>query len=239
MKCLELTLPSPEANLACDEALIDLCESGFEDEILRFWEPKDYFVVLGYANKASEEVHLGVCREKQIPVLRRCSGGGTVVQGPGCLNYSLVLRIRDAGPLLSITQTNTFIMKAHKEAIESVVMRPVEVQGHTDLSIHQLKFSGNAQRRKRHCLIFHGTFLLDFDLSILEELLPIPSKQPSYRENRSHTDFLVNLKIAPAPVKECLKKAWNITGALDTIPWRAIDELVKKRYSRPEWNYRF
>ncbi len=239
MKCLELTLPSPEANLACDEALIDLCENGFEDEILRFWEPKDYFVVLGYANKASEEVHLGVCLEKQIPVLRRCSGGGTVVQGPGCLNYSLVLRIRDAGPLLSITQTNAFIMKAHKEAIESVIMRPVEVQGHTDLSIHQLKFSGNAQRRKRHCLIFHGTFLLDFDLPLLEELLPIPSKQPSYRGNRSHGNFLVNLKIAPAPVKECLKKAWNIKGALDTIPWRAIDELVKERYSCPEWNYRF
>ena len=46
----DLTLPTPEENLACDEALLDLCEAGGAGELLRFWEPPSYFVVLGYAN---------------------------------------------------------------------------------------------------------------------------------------------------------------------------------------------
>src|SRR5262245_40949097 len=102
MTCLELTLPTAAENLACDEALLDLCEDHGADEILRFWEPRNYFVVLGYGNKAAAEVDLEACAAEKIPVLRRCSGGGTVLQGPGCLNYALILRIDDGGPLQNI-----------------------------------------------------------------------------------------------------------------------------------------
>ena len=38
MKLLDLTLPSPAENLACDEALLDWCENGEGEEVLRFWE---------------------------------------------------------------------------------------------------------------------------------------------------------------------------------------------------------
>ena len=37
MKQLDLTLPSPAENLACDEALLDWCEENGGEEILRFW----------------------------------------------------------------------------------------------------------------------------------------------------------------------------------------------------------
>src|SRR5690242_14068944 len=98
MKHLDLTLPSPAENLAADEALLDQCEAGAEGEILRFWEPREAFVVLGYANRAALEVDLPACQAHQIGVFRRCSGGGTVLQGPGCLNYSVILRIPESGP---------------------------------------------------------------------------------------------------------------------------------------------
>ena len=103
MKWLDLTLPSPAENLACDEALLDWCENGKGDEVLRFWEPREHFVVVGYANKIANEVNVAACEKRGIPILRRCSGGGTVLQGPGCLNYTLVLRITDDGPLRNIS----------------------------------------------------------------------------------------------------------------------------------------
>ncbi len=81
MKYLDRTLGTAQENLAGDEALLDGCEEGGSDEILRFWEPRQYFVVLGYPNKVSAEVNLDSCRTLGIPVLRRCSGGGTVLQG--------------------------------------------------------------------------------------------------------------------------------------------------------------
>ncbi|TAL05365.1 MAG: lipoate--protein ligase family protein, partial [Verrucomicrobia bacterium] len=109
MKALDLTLPTPAENLACDEALLDAAEAGPGDEVLRFWESREHFVVVGYANKVASEVNVAACEAKSIPILRRCSGGGTVVQGPGCLNYALVLRITEDGATRSISAANKFI----------------------------------------------------------------------------------------------------------------------------------
>src|SRR5208282_1201590 len=109
MKLLDLTLPSPAENLACDEALLDAAEAGDGGEMLRFWEPREHFVVVGYANKVAAEVNVAACERHGIPVLRRCSGGGTVVQLPGGLNYSLILRITEDGPTRNIAAANQFI----------------------------------------------------------------------------------------------------------------------------------
>ena len=58
MKHLDLTLPSPTENLACDEALLDWCEENGGKEVLRFWESPETFVVVGYANKIAVEVNV-------------------------------------------------------------------------------------------------------------------------------------------------------------------------------------
>src|SRR6266404_9885638 len=106
MHLCDLTLGSPAENLAADEALLDLCEAGRAGEVLRFWQPAGHFVVVGYANKLASEVHLSFCRDHQIHIYRRCTGGGTVLQGPGVLNYSLVLRITEDATGLGIQSTN-------------------------------------------------------------------------------------------------------------------------------------
>src|SRR5215472_19384264 len=141
MKFCEHTLPSPEENLACDEALLDLCDDGHEDELLRFWEPPRYFVVVGYANHATTEVHLPFCNQNTIPVLRRCTGGGTVLQGPGVLNYTLVLRFEATGPLRNISTTNDFILKRHADTLAPILGTDVAKKGQTDLALRAIKFS--------------------------------------------------------------------------------------------------
>src|ERR1041385_9053841 len=114
MHFLNLTLSTPAENLACDEVLLGACEAGGAGELLRFWEPREPFVVVGYANAVATEVNVAECRARNIPVLRRCSGGGTVVQGPGCLNYSAILKIETDGPLKTATSTNRFVMERNR-----------------------------------------------------------------------------------------------------------------------------
>ena len=234
-----LALPTPQENLACDEALLDLCEEGLSEEVLRIWQPASYFVVVGYGNRVATEVNLPVCQENNLPVLRRCTGGGAVLQGPGVLNYSLILRAAHPGPFHSISATNEFILKRHQAAFSALLKKPVEVQGHTDLAIGGLKFCGNCQRRKKHFLIFHGSFLLDLDISLVEKTLPLPSKQPCYRLNRSHSDFLMNLQVPSALVQDTLRAAWNASEPLAEIPLERISALVREKYNRREWNFKF
>jgi lipoate-protein ligase A len=239
MKYLDRTFHTAQENLACDEALLDGCEECYPDEILRFWEPRQHFVVLGYSNKVAAEVNLNACRAFGIPVLRRCSGGGTVLQGPGCLNYALILRIREGSAMASITEANAFIMNRNRNALNTLLGGRVLIQGHTDLTLQGLKFSGNSQRRKRRFLLFHGSVLLHLDLALVEQVLRLPSKQPSYRLSRTHKDFLTNLPVQADAVKEALKQVWGASETLEEVPEERIEHLVHVKYARDEWNLKF
>lgn len=239
MKCCDLTLVSPEENLACDEVLLELCEAGSLDAVLRFWEPCRYFVVVGYANHIAVEVNQDFCQRHDIPILRRCSGGGAVLQGPGCLNYSLVLPIASSPSLAGIAGTNDYVLDQHQRTLQSLLRAPVEKQGYTDLAIGGLKFSGNAQRRRKDYLLFHGSFLLHADISMIEKALPFPSHQPDYRGNRSHGDFLMNLKVPAQMVKAALVKAWEAWEPLPELPLDQLAVLAGHKYRQESWNHKF
>jgi lipoate-protein ligase A len=238
MKYTDETFDSSAENLAWDEALLDLCEAGAGDETLRFWEAREPFVVVGYANHAAREVDLAASRTHGIPVFRRCSGGGTVLQGPGCLSYSLILRITEHGPFHGIASTNAFIMQRHQTAIARLLNAPVHIQGHTDLAINNLKFSGNAQRRRRKFLVFHGTFLLNFDLSLIKKFLRMPSKQPEYRHERPHAEFVTNLNVSSDTVKSALRQIWAADEPAPDLPPANLQAAAQK-YSTDAWNLKF
>jgi lipoate-protein ligase A len=234
---LDLTFPAPAENLACDEALLDEAEAGGGAEVLRFWESAAHFVVLGYANKVREEVDAEACRAHGVPILRRCSGGGTVLQGPGCLNYSVILKFNDTPELQSITGANRFVMERNRRAMAALLGKAVTIEGHTDLATGGLKFSGNAQRRKRDWLLFHGTFLLrHFDLSLIEQLILPPPRQPEYRQGRSHARFITRLQVSAEAVKSALRDEWRADEAQIDVPHKRIARLAAERYSRDEWN---
>jgi lipoate---protein ligase len=247
MKLLDLTLSSPAENLACEETLLDTCDESGGEEILRFWAAREPFVVVGYANKIATEVNVAACAAKGIPIFRRCSGGGTVFQGPGCLNYALVLRITDDGPCRTITSANRFIMEKNRAAIETLLLKSeignrkseILVSGHTDLALNGRKFSGNSQRRQKKFLLFHGTFLLNFNLTLVSEFLRMPSLQPDYRASRSHVDFLANLNLPADQVKAALRKAWSATEEFKAFSNPEVQKLVAQKYSTDAWNLKF
>jgi lipoate-protein ligase A len=235
---LTFTIPAdtaPSRFLSWDEAFLDEAEAG-GPEVLWFWESVTPFVVIGYGQKAAKEVDEAACLRREVPVLRRCSGGGTVVQGPGCLNYGLALRIEEHGALATITGANRWIMERQRRAMAALLGDPVQIRGHTDLALAtpagERKFSGNAQRRKRTALLFHGTFLLRFDLGLISDLLRFPSAQPGYRSGRDHLDFVANTGLEAAAVIGALRAEWG-AGTIHPSPPIAIAEAAAARHQAP------
>jgi lipoate-protein ligase A len=250
MQRFDLMFDTPAELLAADEALLDWCEAGSGDETLMFWEPRETFVVVGYANKVATEVNVPACETHGVPVFRRCSGGGTVVQMPGGLNYSLILRIKENGPTRNISSANEYIMEKNREAVQLAIGKAspvVSVRGHTDLALDTAhsspaafkKFAGNSQRRRKHFLLFHGTLLLNCDLKLIGELLRMPTLQPDYRASRTHGDFVTNLKLPAATVKDALVKVWNAGSQLENPPLDEIRKLAREKYVTRDWNYKF
>ena len=236
MKYLDLTFSDAAQNLACDEALLEYFEQARSAaELLRIWQPDRYFVVLGHGNKWRDEVDASACAADGIPVLRRCSGGGTVLQGPGCLNYSLILR-QDNFSSAHVQAAFDFVLSRHRRSLEALTARLVSVQGLCDLTLGERKFSGNAQYRKREYVLVHGTFLLHFDLSLIERYLSMPAKQPDYRRRRSHGDFLVNAAVDPAKLREALRLEWGAEEESTAIAGDLMNRLMGERYRCAAWS---
>jgi lipoate-protein ligase A len=238
MHFFDHTFGAPPENLAADEALLNQCEETDTGEILRFWEPRQYFVVLGSTNSVATEVDEEACRVLNVSLFRRASGGGTVLQGPGSICYALILRIGSTSELAGIAESNRYIMNRQRLALQPLVEHQIEVNGFTDLVLGGRKFSGNSQRRKQKYVLFHGTILLDFDLTMIAKTLRMPSKEPEYRNRRNHLDFLTCIGASAEEIRDAMSTAWSAHELLDTIPNNAIRDLVDQKYASKEWIYR-
>lgn len=230
---LEQTLPSLAENLALDEALLEVAEAG-GPEVLRLWEYPACAVVLGAGSRVTDDIHLDACTDDGVPVNRRSSGGGTVLLGPGCLLYSLILRF-DRHPALSdLHASYRHILGIIQRMLEPYVSS-IALEGHSDLAWAGRKFSGNAQQRKRTHLLHHGTILYALDCSNMERYLKMPPRRPAYREERGHGDFLTNVPIPAETLKRYFREAWSSEKDLRCTLVEQVARLVGARYGRSEW----
>jgi lipoate-protein ligase A len=204
---------------------------------LRFWEWSQDGVVLGAGSKLAEDVDEPACVADGVPICRRASGGGTVLLGPGCLCFTLVLRYDRDPALREIPSSYAFILERVGAALGDL-LPGIEPAGTSDLAAGGLKFSGNAQQRKRAYLLHHGSLLYGFALERVQRYLRMPARQPAYRQGRPHGAFLTNLPTSAADLKQRLRAAWGAETEVTTYPEAVVAELADEKYSRPEWRQR-
>lgn len=232
MHFLGLTLPSLAENLALDEALLLQAEAeGIE--ILRIWEWPQPAVVLGASCRLADDVDEAACQRDGVPILRRSSGGGTVLLGAGCLCYSLILAYDRDPALTHVRSSYAFIIDRIRDALGDVAPG-IERAGISDLALAGRKFAGSAQQRKRTHLLHHGTILYAFDVSLVGRYLRMPERQPEYRRKRGHHEFLVNLSVRPDELGHRLRTAWRAESEIQEIPQEAY-QLVPERFGRVAW----
>jgi len=237
MHFLDLTLSSAAENLALDEALLLSAESTGGPELLRLWEWQAPAVVLGSGSRLLEDVDEPTCRLDQVPILRRASGGGTVLLGSGCLCFSLVLAYERSFALGSIRSSYEFVLGRIRHALLDLVPA-CELAGTSDLAFGGRKFSGNSQQRKQKYLLHHGTLLYRFDLAQVSRYLHLPSRLPAYRDSREHATFLTNLAVDGHDLKDRLRGAWDIDGTKSALPLDLVCDLVASKYGMEEWTRR-
>jgi lipoate---protein ligase len=237
MKLLDLTLPTPAENLALDEALLEAAEIGeLADEVLRLWELPTPAVIIGRSSKIAEEVDLTAAESLKIPVLRRASGGAAIVAGPGCLMYSVVLRYAGREHLRLLDEVHRHVLGIIVSAL-CAFTAGIQHLGTSDLVLKNRKFSGNSLRCKRDHLLYHGTILYNYDLALIPRMLKTAPRQPDYRENRPHTDFITNLPLTASTLRSALTTAFAATEPLLNLPDIQTTHLLTTRYTQPAWNF--
>ncbi len=237
MTAFDLTLSDPAANIALDEALLLHAEGTDAFEALRFWEWPHHAVVLGAGGSVAIDLDREACERDGVPILRRSSGGGTVLLGRGCFLFSLIVNHRRAAELRDVNASYRWILGRVREALSTFA--DVQHAGISDLAIAGVKFSGNAQQRKARTVLHHGTVLYDFDLPAVAKYLKPPERMPAYREGRLHEDFVRNL---PGKREEIVAR---LTEVFQAMPGEAPPEslalvpgLVAEKYAQDEWTLR-
>lgn len=208
LQACDITRETLAENLAGDLSLLEAVNVDPVAAALRFWEPADYAVVVGRSNVIEREIDVVACQTDAVPILRRASGGGAVVIGPGCLCFSLALPIPSEFPALGISGVTRALMQRLAVALSSS-SEIVSVQGISDLAIDGRKICGNSQRWLRMAFLHHGTILYDFDLARLDRYLKHPSRAPDYRHGRTHLDFVANFLRPREELVRRLSQAWN------------------------------
>ncbi|MBL8829851.1 MAG: lipoate--protein ligase family protein [Planctomycetaceae bacterium] len=236
MLLVDHTCVTPAENLALDELLLDEAEQhGAPREFLRLWEPDRPLVVIGRSSRFEIEVDRAACERRQIPVLRRSSGGAAIVTGPGCLMYAVVLSYETYPHLRSIDQAHRHVMERLVAAIGTLIPG-VAFQGTCDLTWQGCKFSGNALRCRREHLLYHGTLLYDMSLDWIAECLRMPPRTPDYRAGRGHRSFVTNLPVQRESLRDAVQRAFPTQGTYADWDRERLQRLIAEKFGSDTWN---
>lgn len=240
MRLINLSHAEPALNLALDEALLDAAEENLSGETLRFWESPSPFVVLGTAQELAREANEEHCAAEDVPILRRCTAGGCVLQGPGSLNYVLVMLPEQRPEVRTLKGSYCEILHRMSDAFAALGL-DVRHEGTCDLAIAGQKVSGNAQKRRRRAFLHHGTLLYHADPAAMARYLREPEDRPDYRGDRSHSEFVGVLPLAPQAIKDAVRTAFGADAQPSPpTPWERAhaEALAREKYATREWTYR-
>jgi lipoate---protein ligase len=162
-------------NMGLDEAILASVASGAEPPTLRLYRWKPYAVSVGYFQGVRDEVDLARCAQLGVDVVRRLTGGGAVFHADE-ITYSIV--VPETHPLAA-----GGILDSYKAICAGVVAGlarlgiTAEFAPLNDIVAGGRKLSGNAQTRKRGCLLQHGTILLAVDPEAMFSVLRVPNEK--------------------------------------------------------------
>ena len=144
-------------------------------------------IVMGISGKPEELIYQEKVLKDDIPLIKRFSGGGTVVVDENTLFVTLICNTED----FPVKAQPKAILEWGQQFFEPLIPG-IELR-ENDFVLGDLKIGGNAQYIRKGRWLLHTSFLWDFCPKKME-YLKLPKKRPDYRKDRSHETFLTTLK---------------------------------------------
>jgi lipoate-protein ligase A len=167
-------------------------------------------IVMGISGKADMLIHED---QNHLPVLRRFSGGGTVVIDENTIFVTFICN-KTSHPFPAYPEP---ILRWAESQLAPVT--PGLTLRENDFVLGEKKCGGNALYIKKDRWLIHTSFLWDYDPEKMA-LLKYPPKTPTYRQRRSHTEFICRLKDYFPSQESWIEKLRSITS-LVTLPVEA------------------
>lgn len=151
-------------------------------------------IVLGISGKPDVMVHVEHAKKEGIPLIKRFSGGGTVVVDKDTVMMSIIMNGKEALPHVErfpkqiMEWCESFLSKHMKDTLGG----EFRLREH-DFVVGDKKIGGNAQAISGNRWLHHTSFLFDYQDRAMA-LLKHPPKTPEYRNHRNHAEFVTRIR---------------------------------------------
>ncbi|MEM1509261.1 MAG: biotin/lipoate A/B protein ligase family protein [Thermofilaceae archaeon] len=235
----------PYMNLAFEEAFTRVRGAGLVDDTLRIWR-NDKAVVIGYFQKAEDEIDMESASKLGVKVVRRFSGGGAVYHDLGNVNYALAVDGMAVPDPVDYVYTN--LIRGALNALKLLGCEPY-IENVNDIVAGGRKVSGTAASFRWNVCFIHGTLLLNTDLTALSKVLKPPREKllakgvSEVKYRVTNLSELLGKKLSYKEVIEALVRGFEETlGAETYFDMPSSEELnvarllYEQKYSNPHWN---
>jgi len=191
-----------------DIEILKTATSNFEFSI---WQPDKIYLVLGQSNTAENSLLLDKVYADKIPVLKRPSGGETVVLTPKTLVISAVVVTQNLqNPHKYFKYFNEILISA----IQQLGIKDIAAKGISDLTIGNKKILGSSIYRHKDKLFYHAVLNVAETTETIVKYIKNPKREPDYRKGRDHKDFVTSIvehypSLDESKLKELIKEKFS------------------------------
>ena len=237
----------PYMNLAFEESFFIVQANNVNSSnTIRIWRNANA-VVIGYFQKAVEEVNFEEANKIGAVVTRRFTGGGAVYHDLGNINYAIAYKVKKKidKPLDTAFR---YLIKGVLFALKYLNLE-AELENINDVVVGNHKVSGTVASYKQDTLFLHGSILVSTDLEKLYNVLKVSRKKLEDKKISSikyRVTTISNILKRKISYKEIIKafvkgyeELFNAEAYYDlpeSIELNIAEILYKYKYSLKEWN---
>ena len=167
-----------------------LFENGVDKYSSIVWIPNETCIVMGRSNNLSDSLFIEDVVADSIPVYKRPSGGETVLLSDKMVVLSIAVEQTDYKSGKSYFKFyNTKIITA----LRSFGIRELGYKGISDITINDLKILGSSIYQNKFVVFYHAVLNVGESVSLIDKYLKHPVREPDYRKNRNHINFVTSL----------------------------------------------
>ena len=227
----------PRLNLALEEFLLRHAKTAEPLLLLYINEPA---VIIGRNQNVLQEADPPFLKKRNIHLVRRLSGGGTVYHDLDNLNYSFITQgQQDLHQFARVTEP--IIRVLHDLGVDA------ELRGRSDIVVKGKKISGNAQYASRGRMFTHGTLLFDSNIAELSKAIKPRHVQIESRAVQSVHSSVCNIRellpeeLTIADLKRAILIGIFGPGTIPTLKltvedWDRVKQINAERYLSWDWN---
>ncbi len=205
-RVIDTGIRSGRANIAFDQALIDARRDGVIPDTIRFLRFRPC-ALIGMHQILNHEVRVDYCRNRNIEIGRRITGGGGLYLDEGQIGWELVFR-RANLRIADLDSASRRICEAASLGLNKLGV-PACYRPRNDIEVEGRKISGTGGFFDGDILFYQGTLLIDFDPAEMIAALKVPIEKLSKRDLASAQQRVITLREALGAEPPPLSKIYH------------------------------